>query len=218
MGGGNNGAHQSNLHACGLSPRGRGKPATDGCGPKTPRSIPAWAGETCISSATICAVKVYPRVGGGNGYCRLWLEPNRGLSPRGRGKRRCRRRGYRRGRSIPAWAGETGLAGSSVMRLQVYPRVGGGNRYMAALHVCAGGLSPRGRGKLASIRLRRLRRRSIPAWAGETLFPPARHHSVRVYPRVGGGNSRKSSMPTSGRGLSPRGRGKLELEALWNRR
>ena len=70
------------------------------------------------------------------------------------------------------------------------------------------GLSPRGRGKHPPIRCGNGRRRSIPAWAGETQ--PTRQ-GVRlywVYPRVGGGNPAKRCSIAQSRGLSPRGRGK----------
>ena len=55
---------------------------------------------------------------------------------------------------------------------------------------------------------------SIPAWAGETasycsviVLPP-------VYPRVGGGNACLWCSRTRCSGLSPRGRGKLNLVLL----
>ena len=50
--------------------------------------------------------------------------------------------------------------------------------------------------------------RSIPAWAGETFS--GRHTSlhIRVYPRVGGGNTAHRPAQGYAPGLSPRGRGK----------
>ena len=52
--------------ARGLSPRGRGKLPALGYEGITPRSIPAWAGETAANTAPLASVSVYPRVGGGN--------------------------------------------------------------------------------------------------------------------------------------------------------
>ena len=91
----------------------------------------------------------------------------------------------------------------------VYPRVGGGNaaRECGPRHKC--GLSPRGRGKPTASPPMSKRKRSIPAWAGETGGPGNYHLGVPVYPRVGGGNPRSSSFPSTINGLSPRGRGKL---------
>ena len=70
-------------------------------------------------------------------------------------------------------------------------------------------LSPRGRGKLPGQLQANAGKWSIPAWAGETLSRAGRRVSVTVYPRVGGGNPKKSQRATPYRGLSPRGRGKL---------
>ena len=54
-------------------------------------------------------------------------------------------------------------------------------------------------------------RRSIPAWAGETVFGRTFSRNSGVYPRVGGGNLIKTRIPRILSGLSPRGRGKLLL-------
>ena len=90
----------------------------------------------------------------------------------------------------------------------VYPRVGGGNPYSSGCARKARGLSPRGRGKRVPATGTGRRRRSIPAWAGETGPPAANPGPARVYPRVGGGNWTSSISATRCRGLSPRGRGK----------
>ena len=50
--------------------------------------------------------------------------------------------------------------------------------------------------------------RSIPAWAGETLAQVIASARVKVYPRVGGGNSVRLYVKYICFGLSPRGRGK----------
>ena len=74
----------------------------------------------------------------------------------------------------------------------VYPRVGGGNCgdcYEGRGHT---GLSPRGRGKRAVAQRQRHRKRSIPAWVGET---------IEIL------NDRNDRL-----GLSPRGRGKLKTQ------
>ena len=173
--------------------------------------------------------RVYPRVGGGNGYGFGILGKGRGLSPRGRGNlmvlalKICsgglspRGRGKlsdtssRRSwpRSIPAWAGET-AAGSVAGALSgVYPRVGGGNRVLQRDKDAQKGLSPRGRGKLAGIPTGKEAKRSIPAWAGETGHRCNRRAAFQVYPRVGGGNGESPPAGWPDHGLSPRGRGKL---------
>ena len=87
VGGGNVTAVQDSPTCSGLSPRGRGKLRWSlSILPKV-RSIPAWAGETRPASNWSWRPTVYPRVGGGNnGYPAAALR-DKGLSPRGRGKR-----------------------------------------------------------------------------------------------------------------------------------
>ena len=87
--------------------------------------------------------------------------------------------------------------------------MGGGNAASTNRSPAATGLSPRGRGKLHTIRHEPGPKRSIPAWAGETLESRIGGGVLKVYPRVGGGNH--SVWITVGMviGLSPRGRGKL---------
>ena len=72
---------------------------------------------------------------------------------------------------------------------------------------CGAGLSPRVRGNLPLRRPPRLRRRSIPACAGEPTTAGLRYTVRGVYPRVCGGTA--SAVPASGAliGLSPRVRG-----------
>ena len=55
--------------------------------------------------------------------------------------------GYRSNRSIPACAGETGLASMPSPIYPVYPRVCGGNPWAVVKRILGNGLSPRVRGK-----------------------------------------------------------------------
>ena len=153
-------------------------------------------------------------MGGGNpakskqGY---WL---RGLSPRGRGKLVSLLAVVHSQGSIPAWAGETPSRNLPKPLLAVYPRVGGGNMLARQIRSTIQGLSPRGRGKRNNYDSGLETRRSIPAWAGETLAPRAPACSRPVYPRVGGGNAITRRWMKSQSGLSPRGRGKRDYTPL----
>ena len=209
VGGGNDLAEGPFLGPEGLSPRGRGKlmPGQDRC--LDPGSIPAWAGETERFCRLGSARRVYPRVGGGNRRRSSGRYAGQGLSPRGRGKRPICSSCRQRGRSIPAWAGETPCSLACSPANAVYPRVGGGNSRSWCFRICPQGLSPRGRGKLPLLVLQDLSAGSIPAWAGETRAVPAFPFPAEVYPRVGGGNSCRLVLAAPIRGLSPRGRGKL---------
>ena len=191
MGGGNGSGSGFGWTYLGLSPRGRGKPSGALPGRSNPASIPAWAGETHSAGSRLSA--------------------GDGLSPRGRGKPAGRRRRPDFPRSIPAWAGETSPAAGYKSRWLVYPRVGGGNRATASPSVRRTGLSPRGRGKRIDGVTDSVKRRSIPAWAGETIYLSRLTAGTKVYPRVGGGNGIRPACRPSLRGLSPRGRGKRQL-------
>src|SRR5690606_19335850 len=86
-------------------------------------SIPAYAGETPISSDPLGKGQVDPRVCGGN-----IVHPKRdlqhpGRSPRMRGKRGGMVRRIRAQGSIPAYAGETRTPMDSCMKSAVDPRV-----------------------------------------------------------------------------------------------
>ena len=112
------------------------------------------------------------------------------------------------GGSIPAWAGETPPHSGQSSAIRVYPRVGGGNATAVGGNIRKQGLSPRGRGKHRLGKYHRGERRSIPAWAGETLRNADVQVLYQVYPRVGGGNAKPRPAPAPPPGLSPRGRGK----------
>ena len=87
VGGGNPVVVPIPLFQPGLSPRGRGKPAFSARFKANSGSIPAWAGETHEGYSQTDIVKVYPRVGGGNPFGKAVAGKDKGLSPRGRGKR-----------------------------------------------------------------------------------------------------------------------------------
>ena len=150
-------------------------------------------------------------MGGGNGSSARPSTEARGLSPRGRGKHRRQRQKRRGGGSIPAWAGETGSLSRWSLEPSVYPRVGGGNRCAPSLQPDVSGLSPRGRGKRLITGRRMRNERSIPAWAGETRGLAVAAAHLAVYPRVGGGNRYAPQSACGLSGLSPRGRGKLQV-------
>ena len=147
VGGGNSARTLACGVGAGLSPRGRGKRPLVAYGLYRPRSIPAWAGETLPSRGQSQRATVYPRVGGGNLRDSLLIETMKGLSPRGRGKRRAGTPSAYRARSIPAWAGETKMLQGALIHAGVYPRVGGGNSSASMSAATLLGLSPRGRGK-----------------------------------------------------------------------
>ena len=91
---------------------------------------------------------------------------------------------------------------------KVYPRVCGGNHCAAWGRAAPQGLSPRVRGKPFRRHGHPPPLRSIPACAGETLWPIGINSPGEVYPRVCGGNGDFECFIWKRDGLSPRVRGK----------
>ena len=110
----------------GLSPRVRGNPDRIVFDRLPERSIPACAGEPARGLTAQPASKVYPRVCGGTVFNIVCAVGDTGLSPRVRGNQHIHLREVRRRRSIPACAGEPGLALAAGAARKVYPRVCGG--------------------------------------------------------------------------------------------
>ena len=201
-----------------------------------PWSIPACTGETFCWYARIRPFRVYPRVYGGNAKGTLPTFLCHGLSPRVRGKL-AEDRGDGPGKgSIPACTGETpyrtghrrrdwvyprvyggnGTGPRSPLGQRVYPRVYGGNWPNAGSIICAGGLSPRVRGKPKTEANCLDCGWSIPACTGETQCFVGKRQSRPVYPRVYGGNANRPWPISPWWGLSPRVRGKpLHSQNLW---
>src|SRR5690606_37061174 len=114
------------------------------------RSIPAYAGETSSGSTPPSGTKVDPRVCGGNWWRPTQLRDASGRSPRMRGKRSPILTAWRPGGSIPAYAGETYDHGPDMGRVEVDPRVCGGNQRDFFRAKPEAGRSPRMRGKRAA--------------------------------------------------------------------
>ena len=114
-------------------------------------------------------------MGGGNALAFHIIIAQGGLSPRGRGKPKGSYLHSDIDRSIPAWAGETGVITTTIRKSAVYPRVGGGNLMPPANARNPAGLSPRGRGKPYNDVPDPPTIGSIPAWAGETVIRKPRH-------------------------------------------
>ena len=133
-------------HVCGLSPRVRGNHLSQPITNADVRSIPACAGEPTAACQWRRLGKVYPRVCGGTEYLLRKTRAPSGLSPRVRGNRP---------------AAIDGPEGG------VYPRVCGGTTGQCSRRFAGRGLSPRVRGNLLAAPESQLRKRSIPACAGE---------------------------------------------------
>ena len=130
----------------GLSPRVRGNLIRQALAYQPVGSIPACAGEPASGGGTTASITVYPRVCGGTAEKKVNRCPNRGLSPRVRGNRRCSCPLRCHSRSIPACAGEPRFRLPGCAAVTVYPRVCGGTQQSSRRNRMRWGLSPRVRG------------------------------------------------------------------------
>ena len=151
--------------------------------------------------------RVYPRVCGGTGQVIAADLTAEGLSPRVRGNRVSTPPICRTRRSIPACAGEPNILPPVPCQPPVYPRVCGGTMPAAAARMPAAGLSPRVRGNPLSNQHHQAGGGSIPACAGEPIWPSDFLPHSRVYPRVCGGTKNLCRRNIAKCGLSPRVRG-----------
>ena len=110
-------------------------------------------------------------------------------------------------RSIPAGAGEPPIQHVDSLNRAVYPRGCGGTVRRALAHPAVEGLSPRVRGNPKRLRHTPMVSGSIPAGAGEPVWPVAVLCASWVYPRGCGGTSVVSVRLDNSIGLSPRVRG-----------
>ena len=133
-----------------------------------------------------------------------------GLSPRVRGNPRSGGRHSNGRGSIPARAGEPGLAFRVLPVSWVYPRACGGTTPNDKPKEPVDGLSPRVRGNPADSSGNTIYVGSIPARAGEPTFDVLQVHWITVYPRACGGTALKNQPHTGTAGLSPRVRGNHE--------
>ena len=109
--------------------------------------------------------------------------------------------------SIPACAGEPCAFDTAASAIRVYPRVCGGTFVLSLDSPPARGLSPRVRGNPSDGLALYLRRRSIPACAGEPGGRVRAEGAAEVYPRVCGGTLGRDASRIACTGLSPRVRG-----------
>ena len=167
-------------------------------------------------------------MGGEHGESALRTELTSGSSPHGRGTPQADSGPEGAPGLIPAWAGNTGtvvetligFSGSSphgrgTLRRHLcldelpglIPRMGGEHTQVCAVSGHFPGSSPHGRGTHGAHARRMVRRRLIPAWAGNTLWWWFWWSCVQAHPRMGGEHIQASTAAPVTVGSSPHGRG-----------
>ena len=196
---------QGDVH--GLSPRVRGSPGAAQRRTRSPRSIPASAGQPSSRVAPGESGPVYPRECGAAGFPRRRRPVPSGLSPRVRGSPCSLPFAAQRSGSIPASAGQPSTGVPPSWWCWVYPRECGAATGGQSRRSAAWGLSPRVRGSRILSADQQPRIRSIPASAGQ---PACRCRPVSVgwvYPRECGAAGLLFRERMTRQGLSPRVRG-----------
>ena len=205
------GEHQwpatTSSRSSGSSPRVRGTPRWPNFRRPPNRFIPACAGNTSAVCLPAISSAVHPRVCGEHNSRPFPIRKVSGSSPRVRGTRRRRRRRRRRSRFIPACAGNTAAASPCPRRRSVHPRVCGEHRRGHGRDGQGDGSSPRVRGTRQGAASDLLRRRFIPACAGNTKSSRSRRSPNTVHPRVCGEHSIEVCFHRAMAGSSPRVRG-----------
>ncbi len=169
--------------APGLSPLARGTLTAWYAESHPERFIPAGAGNTEASNIWWTKRTVYPRWRGEHCTRRVLATGHPGLSPLARGTRICQRLCGAVNRFIPAGAGNTTPATCFASRSAVYPRWRGEHKARNFYSALDPGLSPLARGTQCGRFRGIVRRRFIPAGAGNTTNRDLSAVSLPVYPR-----------------------------------
>ena len=149
----------------------------------------------------------HPRVCGEHGT-KCWKPRTPpGSSPRMRGTRESGMADYIAERIIPAYAGNTWWRTACPCCIWDHPRVCGEHTCSALAVPVTRGSSPRMRGTRVQQFASTLQHGIIPAYAGNTRYPPYCPQAVPDHPRVCGEHPRAPIMKFHGAGSSPRMRG-----------
>ncbi len=192
----------------GRSPRARGRRARASGGGGGGRKIPACAGPTVRFGPVRAPRSEDPRVRGADDHCYAMTLAKRGRSPRARGRREDGGPEPGHHRKIPACAGPTRRRRRRSGPRPEDPRVRGADALSSASESQVVGRSPRARGRHGRRRSTPPVRRKIPACAGPTPLGWSGGRGLEEDPRVRGADGRRTHPADSGRGRSPRARGR----------
>ena len=181
-----NGPPSSTTIQAGSSPRARGTLFNSVSRHRSSRFIPACAGNTWCWPVRGPSAAVHPRVRGEHRPGIRRESTPTGSSPRARGTPPIFAPKVDQIRFIPACAGNTVALGARPRVFSVHPRVRGEHRRIVVFADHDRGSSPRARGTQRSLCGGGLRRRFIPACAGNTDTEAAHCVGVTVHPRVRG--------------------------------
>ena len=225
---GNTGAHDGAASPSPVHPRSRGEhrdcsillgdgggssPLARGTLPRrarrrrTPRFIPARAGNTRPPCSRPGAPPVHPRSRGEHPDSGRRRRAPTGSSPLARGTREAPAGPRLERRFIPARAGNTARTSAAPRRPSVHPRSRGEHDNLIDLINSVDGSSPLARGTPVGHALSSRGQRFIPARAGNTGARPAGGPRAPVHPRSRGEHDDAARLPGTLYGSSPLARG-----------
>ena len=147
----------------------------------------------------------------------LVMHPPFGSSPHARGTRRGRGQERHRIRFIPACAGNARESMTFSSLLTVHPRMRGEREVLKKRVLVIDGSSPHARGTQGRYSAPAIRKRFIPACAGNALFQKPKLNMRPVHPRMRGERGTVRVQPKWNVGSSPHARGTLERHARQTR-
>ena len=192
---------------CGSSPRTRGTVRHAEPSVVAVRFIPAHAGNSQVGREGVEHDAVHPRARGEQLHGREIEAIDTGSSPRTRGTVREPTAGWRRGRFIPAHAGNRLPPARHSLTPTVHPRARGEQRWRGVRWRSSRGSSPRTRGTDLRSRHRSCPARFIPAHAGNREPVLVATRRPAVHPRARGEQAVQQGHGGALVGSSPRTRG-----------
>ena len=167
----------------GSSPRVRGRQCGNSAGPAPVGLIPAGAGQTLVNTVFAVSPRAHPRGCGADTRRETVCPRYAGSSPRVRGRPNLLEFDGDAIGLIPAGAGQTPSAKRAGERARAHPRGCGADAGEPSARQVGVGSSPRVRGRLAQPRHHGVRRRLIPAGAGQTPSAKRAGERARAHPR-----------------------------------
>jgi len=201
------------LGLAGLSPRARGRTLVLLQSHTTVRTIPACAGPTQHPCRGRARHADHPRVRGADRLGELSGVVQRGPSPRTRGRHGAQSVQQVSGGTIPAYAGPTYVREAARSRREDHPRVRGADGAFAGALIGLIGPSPRTRGRRPRRIAWHIASRTIPAYAGPTVYARSAPSHQVDHPRVRGADPRRREQLGVPGGPSPRTRGRPPAQA-----
>ena len=191
----------------GSSPHSRGTPKYCMARDTETRIIPAFAGNTHEYKKQAAWAEDHPRIRGEHFSVSAFLRQYQGSSPHSRGTQEGSKRGSRKRRIIPAFAGNTKPVDFCHSGIEDHPRIRGEHRRKEPATKETSGSSPHSRGTHPLLAVVGKQDGIIPAFAGNTPKPHITQFLGKDHPRIRGEHWLSLRHKSHRLGSSPHSRG-----------